>query len=77
MKHLLASQSLNCSMKFTPVSAADASLGSMGTVPRKGIPDCSARDRPPPLEKMLVHSLQLGQTYPLMFSIMPSILSPT
>jgi len=64
----------NSAIKLFPVSAAMARLGSIGMAPRKGTSDICASCCPPPFEKMLVQSRQLGQMKPLMFSTMPKIL---
>lgn len=37
-------------------------LGSIGKVPKRGTLTSSAKDLPPPVLKMLVHSLHVGQT---------------
>ncbi len=74
LNKMAVGDALNSSMKFVPLSADMARLGSIGIAPRNGTPACSASFWPPPFEKIFVQSLQLGQTNPLMFSTIPKML---
>ena len=56
---LLSGNSLTAA---TPLPAKAPTLGSIGIVPKKGSFDISAKDFPPPVENMFVHSLHVGHS---------------
>lgn len=60
LKTLLVFDSGSSFTAAIPCPASFPTRGSIGKVPRKGILAISASDFPPPLEKIFVHSLQVG-----------------